>query len=68
MYCVDDLILDYYRLYESTDEEHVDYYELATRINNDRHEGKLNKEWIRNKMIEMDRLSIEKTIMGYERR
>ena len=45
MYCVNDLILDYYRVDEPID-EHVDYYELATRINNDRHEGKLNKEWI----------------------
>ena len=54
MYCVNDLILDFYKLYESKDEEHVDFYELATRINNDRHEGKLNKEWIENKMIEMN--------------
>ncbi len=59
MYCVNDLILDFYKLYESTDEKNVDFYELATRINNDRHEGKLNKEWIKNKMIEMDRLSIK---------
>ena len=66
MYCVNDLILDYYRLYESKDEEWIDYYELATRINNDRHEGKLNKEWIKNKMIEMDRLSIKNTLMNYE--
>ena len=56
MYCVNDLILDFYKLYESKGEEDVDFYELATRINNDRHEGKLNKEWIENKM---DRLSIK---------
>ena len=68
MYCVNNLILDFYRLYESKDEEYVDYYDLATRINNDRHEGKLNKEWIENKMIEMDRLSIKNTLMNYERR
>ena len=67
MYCVNDLILDFYRLYESIDKEHVDYYELATRINNDRHEGKLNKELIKNKMMEMDRLSIRNTLMSYER-
>ena len=54
MYCVNDLILDFYKLYESKGEEDVDFYELATRINNDRHEGKLNKEWIENKMIEMN--------------
>ena len=65
MYCVNDLILDYYKLYESLGEEFVDIYELATRINNDRHEGKLNKEWIENKMIEMDRLSIKNTLMNY---
>ena len=40
MYCVNDFILNLYRLYESIDDD-VDYYELATRISNDRHEGKL---------------------------
>ena len=59
MYCVNDVILDFYRLYESIDEEHVDYYELATRINNDRHDGKLNIEWIKDKMKEMYRLTIK---------
>ena len=59
MYCVNDIILDYYKLYESLDEEFVDFYELATRINNDRHEGKLNIELIKNKMKEMYRLTIK---------
>ena len=66
MYCVDNIILDFYMLCESIDGEHVDYYELARRISNDRHEGKLNKEWIKNKMIEMDRQSIKNTLMNYE--
>ena len=53
MYFINNLILDYYKTYETSYEEVVDFYELTTRINNDRHEGKINKKWMENKIKEI---------------
>ena len=50
MYCIDHTVLDFYKLCELKDNEHYDFYELTTRINNDRHEGRINLNLIEDKI------------------